>query len=75
MGKPTGSSQFRFLLDDELIDSDVPTIEALAQKLGVPSDQLISDMDGDGFIDIPPGSVLELPTGQVGDEGLFDILE
>ncbi len=34
---------------------------------------LISDLDGDWFIDLPPYEILELPTGQVGDAGLFDI--
>jgi hypothetical protein len=37
------------------------------------SEEIISDNDGDWFIDLPPGTELELPTGQVGDEGLFDI--
>ena len=70
---PSGDGpQFRFLLDDEMFDSDVPEIEDLADSLGVGSDDLISDGDGDGFIDIPGGSILELPTGQVGDEGMFD---
>ena len=63
----------RFLIDDEMIDSDVPTIEALANSLGVGSDEIISDNDGDFFIDLPPATVIELPTGQVGDEALFDI--
>ena len=67
-----GGPEFKFLLDDEFIDNDVPTIEALAAKLKQKPDDLISDKNGDGFIDLPPGTVIELPTGQVGDEGLFD---
>lgn len=63
----------RFLIDDEMIDSDSPAIEALADELDVSSDALISDNDGDLFIDLPPGETLILPTGQVGDEGLFDV--
>ncbi len=68
-----GGAGSRFIIDDEMIDSDIPVIENLADLLGIPSDELISDMDGDWFIDLPPGEVLELPTGQVGDEGMFDI--
>jgi len=68
-----GGAGTRFLLDDEFIDSDIPVIVELAGRLGVPPDDLISDRDGDGFIDLPPGTELELPTGQVGDEGLFEI--
>lgn len=63
----------RFLIDDEMIDSDEPAIEQLAQQLGVEPEDLISDLDGDWFIDLPPGTQLELPTGQTGDEALFDI--
>ena len=69
---PVLSEGFRFLIDDEMIDSDEPSIEDLANQLGVDPDDLISDGDNDGFIDIPPGCFLELPTGQVGDEALFD---
>jgi len=63
----------RFIIDEEVFDSDIPVIEDLADQLGVPPDELISDMDGDWFIDLPAGVILELPTGQVGDEGLFDM--
>ena len=62
----------RFLIDDEMFDTDVPVIQDFAASLGVSSDDLLTDADGDGFIDMPP-TVLELPTGQVGDEALFDI--
>jgi hypothetical protein len=34
---------------------------------------LVSDLDGDWFIDLPPGTELWLPTGQVGDAGLFEV--
>ena len=63
----------RFLLDDEIIDVDEPAIEELAASLGMPPDDLISDYNGDGFLDLPAGMTLELPTGQVGDEALFDV--
>ncbi len=69
---PPGSGS-RFIVDAEMIDSDIPIIEQLAASLGVDSEDLISDLDGDWFIDLPPGTILELPTGQVGDTGLFDI--
>lgn len=68
-----GGPGTRFLIDDEMIDSDIPVIEALAKANGMKSEKIISDNDGDWFIDLPPGTELELPTGQVGDEGLFDI--
>ncbi len=63
----------RFIIDAEMIDSDIPVIEDLADSLGMDKEEIISDNDGDWFIDLPPGVILELPTGQVGDEGLFDI--
>ncbi len=63
----------RFLIDSELIDTDVPAIEELAAKLGKTPEEIITDNDGDWFIDLPPGEVLTVPTGQVGDEGLFDV--
>ena len=68
-----GGAGTRFIVDSEMIDSDIPVIEDLADQLGIDSEDLISDLDGDWFIDLPPYQILELPTGQVGDEGLFDI--
>ena len=62
----------RFLIDDEMFDTDVPAIEDFADELGVSSEVLLTDADGDDFIDFPP-TVIELPTGQVGDEALFEI--
>lgn len=62
----------RFLIDDEMIDSDEPVIEDLALQYGMDPIDIISDGDGDWFIDLPVGEILELPTGQVGDEALFD---
>lgn len=67
-----GGPEFRFLIDDEMIDTDEPAIQQLAQQLGKTPDDLVADRDGDGFIDFPPGRQLWLPTGQVGDEALFD---
>ena len=63
----------RFLIDDEMFDTDIPEIENLAAAYGTTSAALLSDSDGDWFIDMPPGEVLELPTGQIGDEALFAI--
>jgi hypothetical protein len=63
---------FRFLIDDEMFDTDEPAIEQLAGRLGKTPDSLLRDGNGDGFIDIPGDTTLELPTGQVGDEGIFD---
>jgi hypothetical protein len=65
----------RFLIDEELIDSDIPAIEALARQMGKPSDHIIRDNDGDWYIDLPVGTKLQLPTGQTGDQGLFEIQE
>jgi len=68
-----GGPQFRFLLDDEMFDSDEEDIEDLADSLGKDSDEILYDNNNDGFIDLPAGAQLELPTGQEGDEGMFDI--
>jgi hypothetical protein len=71
----TGVSS-RFLLDEEMFDTDIPVIEDLAELAddeGVTTEYLLSDNNGDWFIDLPPGAILELPTGQQGDEGVFDI--
>lgn len=64
----------QFIIDAEMIDTDIPSIEDLARSLGKTTEELINDgPDADWFIDLPPGSVLDVPTGQVGDEGIFDI--
>ncbi len=72
----------RFLLDSEVIDVDIPIIEDMAAELGITPDELLGDANDDWFVDFwdychtlpgPDGCVLELPTGQVGDEGLFDM--
>lgn len=68
---PNPSGGARFLIDNEMFDTDIPAIEALAASLGKTSDDLLGDADGDWFIDMPPG-VIELPTGQVGDVALWD---
>ena len=61
-----------------MIDSDVPVIEDLANSIGIGSEDIISDLDGDWFIDLwqhcaPVSCQFELPTGEVGDEALFDM--
>ncbi|MFQ5973898.1 MAG: pilus assembly protein TadG-related protein [Alphaproteobacteria bacterium] len=65
----------RFLIDDEMLDTDVLAIEDLAAASDPPvtTEELLTDGDGDWFIDLPPGTILELPTGQVGDEALFEL--
>ena len=64
----------RFLIDDEMIDTDLPAIQDLAARMGTTPDEFLQDADGDWFIDLPPGEFLELPTGQMGDEGIFRML-
>jgi hypothetical protein len=72
----TDGGRLRFLLDEEMFDSDIPVLEDLADELGFPfSEAIIMDRDGDWFIDIPPGTEVELPTGQSGDEGVWVIDE
>ncbi len=69
--RPNSDNGPRFLIDDEMFDTDIPAIQDLAAVLGVTPDDLLSDNNGDWFIDLPPG-VIELPTGQVGDGALWD---
>ena len=63
----------RFIIDNEMIDKDIPSIEALAASMGMDPQEFMEDNNGDWFIDLPPGAEIEVPTGQVGDEGMFDI--
>jgi Flp pilus assembly protein TadG len=69
----------RFLIDDELLDTDEPSVVALANSLKTTPEYLLSARNEkssnpkDWFLNLPPGSKLDLPTGQVGDEGLLDI--
>lgn len=71
---PPGGPQFRFLLDNEIIDKDIGDIEDLADRLGVDGDVLLSDNDGDGFIELPAGEQLWVPTGQITTStGLIDV--
>ncbi len=73
VGTISSPTATRFIIDGEMIDPGIPVIEDLAAELGVLPEDLVSDLDGDWFVDLPPGEVLELPTGQVGDPALFDI--
>jgi len=68
----------RFLIDDEMIDKDVPAIQDLAASLGRDVEELVTprgfnrgkeygDPDWtweDNFLDLPAGIELSLPTGQ-----------
>ena len=69
---PPSNGAFRFLIDDEMFDSDEPAIEDLADQLGLDPDEMLTGQGLYKWIYIPAGTVLELPTGQVGDEALFD---
>jgi len=42
----------RFLIDEDLLDSDLPVIEELAEEYDMGSEEIISDNDGDWFIDL-----------------------
>jgi hypothetical protein len=72
VGGGTGTSS-RFLIDSDMIDTDVESIEDLAEQLNIDKENLISDLNDDGYIDLPPGTQLDVPTGEIGDEALFDI--
>jgi Flp pilus assembly protein TadG len=68
----------RFILDDEMIDTDVPSIQNLATTQGKTPDELLrargfnagkqyGDSNWtweDNFLDLPSGATLSLPTGQ-----------
>ncbi len=76
----------RFLIDDEMIDKDIPAIEDLAIAIGRDVEELVTprgfnqgkqygDPDWtweDNFLDIPAGTQLSLPTGQGTDYGAND---
>ncbi len=77
-----GGGGSRFLIDSEVMDNGIPAIEDMAAGLGITSDQLLGDANNDWFVDFwdychtlpqPDGCILELPTGQLADEGLFDM--
>lgn len=59
----------RFLVDEELIDSDLPVIEALADSMNKTPEWIISDNDGDWYIDLPVGAKLQLRPGRRGIRG------
>jgi hypothetical protein len=68
------STLSRFIIDEEIFkDPAKQFLETLAQSMNQSYDWIIRDNDGDWFIDIPPGTEFWVPTGQTGDEALFDI--
>jgi len=76
----------RFLIDDEMIGPDVPSIQTLAANTGKTTTELLtarglnqgkqygaSDWTWtDNFIDMPAGATLSLPTGQGASSGSSD---
>lgn len=76
--KRSGDIGTRFLIDDEMIDKDVPAIEDLANSLGRDVEELVTPRGfnqgkqygdsnwtwEDNFLDLPAGETLNLPTGQ-----------
>lgn len=67
-----GGPQFRFIIDDEMINSGYTPIKNLADSMRKPPEDIIQDKDLDGWIDLPVGWRAWLPTGQTGDEAFFD---
>ena len=79
--KPSSGGGTRFLIDDEMIDKDIPAIEALAASLGRDPEELVTARGlnhgksygdaswnwEDNFLDMPAGAQLTLPTGQATD--------
>ena len=67
------------LLDGDAIDTDTPAIETLANMLGVDPASLVNDSIADkgvrAALPIPVGTVMDLPAGEVGDEGWFVLKE
>lgn len=64
----------RFIVDEEMFkDPAKKKLEELAASMGKSFDWIMNDNNGDWFIDIPKGTKLKVPTGQTGDEALFDI--
>ena len=75
---PQGGTGTRFLIDDEMIDKDVPAIEDLADDLNRDVEELVTPRGfnagkqygagnwtwEDNFLDLPAGAQLSLPTGQ-----------
>ena len=68
------STLSRFIIDEEIFKDPAKLfLENLAKSMNQSFDWIIRDNDGDWFIDIPPGTEVWVPTGQTGDEALFDI--
>lgn len=75
---PGGGIGMRFLIDEEMIDKDVPSIEALASKTGMTPDKMLTARGfnagkkygdanwtwEDNFLDLPAGEKITVPTGQ-----------
>ena len=76
--RPEGGIGTRFLIDEDMFDKDVPSIESVANALGRDPEELVTARGfnagksygasnwtwEDNFLDIPDGTVLVLPTGQ-----------
>lgn len=76
--RPSGGVGTRFLIDDEMINKDVPAIKALAKSLARDVEKLVTPRGFnkgkkygsstwtwvDNFLDLPTGASLSLPTGQ-----------
>ena len=67
---PTGAV-CRMLIDSDAISPATPAIAALATTLGVDADaELLSDNDSDGYIDVPAGTELSIPSGTTAAPGV-----
>lgn len=67
------SASADLLFDDDTIDASLPGIIQLANSLGRSPESLVMDGNNDGFIDIPPGSVVSLPAGTPDHPGVFEL--
>lgn len=61
------------MFDDDTLHPTTPGIVQLANSLGRSPESLVTDGNNDGFIDIPPGSIVSLPAGTPDHPGIFEL--
>ena len=70
---PALPAKLRYLVDEDMFDTDAQAIQDLADDLGTDADTMLTGRGPHNWIDIPAGTVMELPTGQTGDSGIFEV--